>query len=67
MQLLKYKPTKYTFVIILISQMLFYMFRPIKANIREVSCRMQPLWYNVLSQYIWCYGEWSMCIVYRME
>jgi len=35
-----------------------------KVHIREVSCRMQPLWYNILSQYVRYYGESSICILY---
>jgi len=29
---------------------------------QEVSCRIQALWYNVISKYIWYYDESSMCV-----
>jgi len=39
------------------------MFRPIMVNRQEVSCRIQALWCNVMSKYVWCYGEWSVYII----
>jgi hypothetical protein len=43
------------------------MFRAMKVHHQSVSCRIQAVWYNVMSKYIWYYGESSVCIVYRME
>jgi len=42
------------------------MFRPMKLHRQEVSCRTQALWYNFMFKYIWCYGESSKCVMYRM-
>jgi len=35
----------------------FCMFRVMKVHHQEVSCRIQALWYNVMSKYMWCYDE----------
>jgi len=48
--------------LILVLQNLFYVFLAVKFHHQEVSCRMQALWYNVLSKYKWYYGESSMCV-----
>lgn len=34
-----------------------------KIHHQEVSFRIQALWCNVMSKYVWCYGVWSVCIV----
>jgi hypothetical protein len=51
----------------LISQKFFYMLRAMKVHHQEVNCRTQALLYDVVSTYIWYYGESSMCIICRME
>jgi len=46
------------------------MFRAMKIHHQEVSCRIQALWYNVMSKYIWYiwyYGEPSTCVICWME
>lgn len=40
------------------------MFRAVKAHHQEVKCcRIQALWYNIMSKCIWYYDE-SICITY---
>ena len=46
------------------------MFRAMKFHHQEVSCRIEALWYNVMSKYIWYiwyYGEPSAGVIRRME
>jgi hypothetical protein len=43
------------------------MFRAMKVHREEFTNTIQALWYNVMSKYALCYGEISMCIVYRVE
>jgi len=47
------KITECTLAIILISQTLFYIPRAMRAHHQEASCRIQALWYNVMSKYIY--------------
>jgi len=39
------------------------MFRSMKVRHQEFSCRMQSLWYNVMSNYVWYYGESSVSVI----
>jgi hypothetical protein len=40
------------------------MFWTVKVHHQEVNCRIQALWYNIRSKYVWFYGESSICITY---
>ena len=50
-----------------ILQNFFYMFRGMKVHHQGVSCRIQTLWCNGLSKYIWYRSELSMCVTYKVE
>jgi hypothetical protein len=44
------------------------MFRPMNVHYQEVSCGIQTLWYNVMSRYVWYYGESSLyCIQIEVD
>jgi len=40
------------------------MLQNMKVTQQVVSCRIHAFWYNVMSKYMWCYGELSACIMY---
>jgi len=46
---------------------ILHMFPAMKVHHQEFASRIQALWCNVMTKYAWCYGEISMCVVYRVE
>jgi hypothetical protein len=57
--LLQFKPTKCTLVQFNFATLLLL----VSGHDKEVSCRIQALWYNVMSKYIWYYDESSMFFI----
>jgi len=50
----------------LILQKFFYMFRAMKVHHQEVSCRIQALCPNVMSKYVWYYGDFLSLHIYSI-
>jgi len=57
--LLQFKPTKCTLVQFNFTTLLLL----VSGHDQEVGYRIQALWYNVMSKYIWYYDELSMFVI----